>query len=287
MSPRHLYVSANGIQQSVYEWAGTGTPLLFVHATGFHARMWDAVIELLPGVHAYAVDMRGHGLSDKPAPPYDWKTVGADIAALSAALGLTGALGVGHSMGGHVLTYAQAHHPALFGAQLLVDPVILPEAYYIGALEGDHFTTRRRADWSSPDEMFDKFKTRTPFAKWPARALRDYVTYGLLPKPEGGYTLACPPAVEGALYMHSSAANIYPEIAQIDIPVTVMRAKTTLEVNPALDFTVSPTAPDLASRFQRGTDVYLPDNTHFIPMEAPQIVADHIQRLLRDLKSLP
>ncbi len=287
MSPRHLYVSANGIQQSVYEWAGTGTPLLFVHATGFHARMWDAVIELLPGVHAYAVDMRGHGLSDKPAPPYDWKTVGADIAALSAALGLTGALGVGHSMGGHVLTYAQAHHPALFGAQLLVDPVILPEAYYIGALEGDHFTTRRRADWSSPDEMFDKFKTRTPFAKWPARALRDYVTYGLLPKPEGGYTLACPPAVEGALYMHSSAANIYPEIAQIDIPVTVMRAKTTLEVNPALDFTVSPTAPDLASRFQRGTDVYLPEHTHFIPMEAPQIVAEHIQRLLGDRNSLP
>ncbi len=287
MSPRQFYVSANGINQSVYEWSGTGTPLLFVHATGFHARMWDAVIELLPGVHAYAVDMRGHGLSDKPAPPYDWKTVGADIAALSAALGLTGALGVGHSMGGHVLTYAQAHHPALFGALLLVDPVILPEAYYIGALEGDHFTTRRRADWSSPDEMFDKFKTRPPFDQWPARALRDYVTYGLLPKPDGGYTLACPPAVEGALYMHSSAANIYPEIAQIDIPVTVMRAKTPVEVNPALDFTVSPTAPDLASRFQRGTDVYLSEHTHFIPMEAPQLVADHIQRLLRDLKSLP
>jgi pimeloyl-ACP methyl ester carboxylesterase len=288
MSPRQFYVSANGMQQSVYEWAGTGTPILFVHATGFHARVWDAVIDLLPGVHAYAVDMRGHGLSDKPAPPYPWQTVGDDIAVLSAALGLRGVLGVGHSMGGHVLTYAQAHHPELFGALLLVDPVILPEAYYIGALDGDHFTTRRRADWSSPDEMFAKFKTRPPFDGWQERSLRDYVNYGLLPKPDGGYTLACPPAIEGSLYMQASAANIYPEIAQIEIPVTVMRAQSSTDSAAGpFDFSASPTAPDLASRFQHGTDVYLPDNTHFIPMEAPQIVANHIQRLLRDLKSLP
>lgn len=290
MPPRHVYVSANGIKQSVYERDGSGTPILFVHATGFHARVWDGVIEglieALPGVHAYAVDVRGHGLTDKPAPPYAWKTIGDDMAALGEALGLRGALGVGHSMGGHALAYAQAQHPRLFGALLLIDPVILPESFYIGALEGEHFAARRRADWSSPDEMIAKFKQRPPFDRWTPRALRDYADYGLLPKPEGGYTLACPPAVEGAIYMHASAANIYPEIARIDIPVTILRAKAPTGENAAVDFTVSPTAPDLASRFQRGTDVLLSDLTHFIPMEAPHIVADAVRQQLEQLDSL-
>ena len=283
MSPRHFYVNANGINQSVYEWEGSSTPILFVHATGFHARLWDAVIDLLPDVHAFAIDTRGHGLTDKPAPPYAWKTIAEDVAALSEALGLRGALGVGHSMGGHALTDVAAHHQELFGALLLIDPVILPEAFYMGAMEGEHFAAKRRADWSSPDEMVAKFQTRPPFDRWNPRVLRDYVDYGLLPKPEGGYTLACPPAVEGAIYMHSTAGNIYPEIAQINIPVTVLRAKTSLADSPAIDFTASPTAPDLASRFKHGTDVHLPDHTHFMPMESPELIAEHVQRLLIQL----
>ncbi|MBE2271128.1 MAG: alpha/beta hydrolase [Anaerolinea sp.] len=282
MSPRHHTINANGIDQSVYEWDGSGTPILFVHATGFHARVWDAVIDLLPGVHAYALDLRGHGLTEKPAPPYAWKTVGVDVAAAAEALGLRGALGVGHSMGGHSLTYAQAHHPDLFARLLLIDPVILPEFAYVGALEGEHFASKRRADWSSPDEMIAKFETRAPFNRWNPRVLRDYVNFGLLPRADGGYTLACPPAVEGAIYMQSSGGNIYPEIAGITIPVAILRAKGSWNID-VTDFTSSPTAPDLASRFQHAEDVHLPEHTHFIPMEAPELVADYVRRSLTAL----
>ena len=41
----------------------------------------------------------------------------------------------------------------------------------------------------------------------------------------------------------------------------------------------SPTAPDVASRFAHGLDVLLPDNTHFIPMESPALVAEHIKAI--------
>jgi hypothetical protein len=37
----------------------------------------------------------------------------------------------------------------------------------------------------------------------------------------------------------------------------------------------SPTAPDLASRFSNGRDL-LVDYSHFIPMEAPEFVAEQI-----------
>jgi hypothetical protein len=44
-------------------------------------------------------------------------------------------------------------------------------------------------------------------------------------------------------------------------------------------FTASPTAPDLASRFAHGEDIPLDSGTHFIPMEAPGLVAAHVEAI--------
>jgi hypothetical protein len=35
----------------------------------------------------------------------------------------------------------------------------------------------------------------------------------------------------------------------------------------------SPTAPDLAASFAHGTDTCLPEHSHFIPMESPELAA--------------
>jgi hypothetical protein len=43
-----------------------------------------------------------------------------------------------------------------------------------------------------------------------------------------------------------------------------------------MDFAASPTWPKLAAQFARGRDVYLPELTHFIPMQAPDLVARYI-----------
>jgi pimeloyl-ACP methyl ester carboxylesterase len=276
--PEEYQFAVNGVDIAVYEWAGAGTPILFVHATGFHSRCWDQVIARLNGRRCFGIDLRGHGCSSKPPPPYHWRDFGEDVAAVAQALELKSALAVGHSSGGHAITYAAAHHRGLFASLLLIDPVILPEAFYIGVLEGEHFAAKRRADWDSPEEMFARFKDRDPFNRWNPAVLRDYCTYGLLPKPGGGYTLACPPAVEASIYQHASAANVYTEVAQVMIPVTVIRAGGVERASPT-DFSASPTAPDLASRFPCGADVYLPEQTHFVPMEAPELIADHVRRL--------
>ena len=53
----------------------------------------DQVIALLPEYHCYAIDLRGHGRSSKPAPPYDWRFFGEDVAAVGAALATSGRRG--------------------------------------------------------------------------------------------------------------------------------------------------------------------------------------------------
>jgi pimeloyl-ACP methyl ester carboxylesterase len=156
--------------------------------------------------------------------------------------------------------------------------VIRPQGQYLGPFLGAQFVARRRNQWTSPEEMFASFNDRAPFATWDRQVLRDYCEYGLLPA-NGGYVLACPPAVESEIYENGGLPNadIYPEIASIRIPVHVVRARPVRD--PSDVMRGSPTAPDLASHFANATDRVLPENSHFIPMEVPGVVA----KLVRDL----
>ncbi len=276
LSPDPQFYDVNGVRLAVWERAGAEPPILFVHATGFHAHCWNQIIARIPGRRCIAIDMRGHGLSSKPDPPYYWHNFGEDVAAIARTLDLHGVTGAGHSMGGHSLVVAASLAPEIFSGLLLIDPVILPRAAYAGRRWTEHFARKRRNRWASPDEMFDRFKDRPPFRDWDVAVLRDYCDYGLIPAPDGdGYVLACPPEIEGAIYEASGLddANLYGKLERIDVPVTVMRSATPLKMEPAMDMAASPTAPDLATHFPRGRDMTTP-HSHFIPMEDPGLIAD-------------
>lgn len=279
------------VRLTYFEWgpgAGRGAgaaaapTVLLVHATGFHARCWDRTIAALPeGLRVVAVDMRGHGRSDNQ-PPYQWRSFGRDLEELVDGLGLEGAIGVGHSMGGHCVTHAASQLPGAFSRLLLVDPVILdPEVYGREpagpATAEDHPVARRRNEWASWQEMFERFAERHPFSLWRLEVLEDYCRYGLLPRPQGGYELACPPLVEASIYMNNASSDLHQQIADIDLPVVVLRAPPRTEADEGvMDFTKSPTWPALAAEFPQGRDVFLPGLTHFIPMQDPELVARFI-----------
>lgn len=276
--PLESRIRANGVELCVFEWAGEGVPVFFAHATGFHARCWDQVVEKLAGRRCIAVDLRGHGRSEKPPPPYDWHRFGEDVAAVARELRADGWIAVGHSKGGHAITHAAALEPGIFRSLILLDPVIMAREQYGQARADQHFVARRRNHWKSSDEMFERFRPRPPFSTWEPEVLRDYCDYGLLPNPSGeGFVLACPPDIEAAVYAGAASADIYEEIATLDIPVRVLRARSRSEEGP-MDMSGSPTFPGLAARFRRGEDVYLPQHSHFIPMENTALVADEVRR---------
>ena len=94
--------------------------LIFVHATGFHGRVFDRIIESFPGYHSICLEQRGHGRSQKLKIEH-WRSQGDDIVAFVTALGLTQCIGIGHSMGGHALVDAAAKCGAI-SRLLLLDP---------------------------------------------------------------------------------------------------------------------------------------------------------------------
>ncbi|MEQ8859530.1 MAG: alpha/beta hydrolase [Pseudomonadales bacterium] len=281
--PTAYQFQTSQIRLSYFEWGPDDAPVvLLVHATGFHARCWDRTVAALPeGYRVIAVDMRGHGRSDK-REPYLWAAFGRDLAEFCAGLGLEGAIGVGHSMGGHCVTQVAAQAPATFTRLLLVDPVILdPEVYGTRQQEfataEDHPVSRRRNHWASWEEMFERFVDRAPFSLWRRDVLEDYCRYGVLPRADGdGFELACPPMVEASIYMGNSRTDVHDRIPGIQQPVVVLRARAREADSSAMDFSGSPTWPALAAEFPNGRDVYLPHLTHFIPMQDPELVARFI-----------
>jgi lipase len=155
-----------------------------------------------------------------------------------------------------------------------VDPTIFEREYYGRPQRHDSsFIGRRRNDWASPKEMFERFRDRPPFAQWRVEVLRDYCEYGVLPA-GNRYVLACPPEIEASIYAHSNAADadIYPVLGTIEVPVTVVRGSIPWNTE-RFDLAASPTAPDLAAKFPKGRDICLDGRSHYIPMESPELVA--------------
>jgi pimeloyl-ACP methyl ester carboxylesterase len=78
---------------------------LLVHGLASNARLWDATaLELASRGHVVgAVDLRGHGESDKPDEGYDFETMVADVVKVSEFLGLERPILVGQSMGANLV----------------------------------------------------------------------------------------------------------------------------------------------------------------------------------------
>ena len=98
-------------------------PVLLVHGLASNARMWDGAGSALSrqGIRSVAVDLRGHGRSDKPDDGYDFSTVVGDLAALLETLGIARAVFVGQSWGGNVVVHAAHERPDVVVGAVAVD----------------------------------------------------------------------------------------------------------------------------------------------------------------------
>lgn len=272
-----------------FEWGapGQGPSVLLLHATGFHARLWDRVVAALPaGTHVVAPDHRGHGRSYKPASLSDWVATSDALLPLIDLFAGRSLVGCGHSMGGYALTRLASARRDAFKHLFLIDPVIMEPSLY-AAMAGapladpsEHPVSRRRNRWADWRAMQAHFAERPPYAHWQRPILADYCRYGLLPAADSdGYELACPPALEASVYLGAGRSDPYPWLGHIAPPLSVIRARQA-ERTGHLDFSVSPTWDGLGAQLGAARDEQWADHSHFIPMEAPQRLADLIATAL-------
>jgi len=126
-------------------------PIVFHHGWPLSADDWDnqMLFFLANGYRVIAHDRRGHGRSTQTATGHEMDTYAADVAALTDALDLKGAVHIGHSTGGgEVAHYVARAKPGRVAKAVLVGavpPVMVKSASNPGGLPIEVFDGLRKA----------------------------------------------------------------------------------------------------------------------------------------------
>jgi 3-oxoadipate enol-lactonase len=78
-------------------------PLVLIHGLGTDLRLWDRLLPQLTGLRTLRLDLRGHGHSDTPAPPYAMGTMIRDAERLIDHFALKDAVILGAGEGGLIV----------------------------------------------------------------------------------------------------------------------------------------------------------------------------------------
>jgi esterase len=120
-------VEAGGVALAV-EQRGEGPAVVFVHGAAASRSVWREVVdELGAGVRTVVYDRRAYGASGAPEP-YTGTTVGEqadDLAELLQAVGVDGAVLVGHALGALIAMDTLLRFPGLGRAAVLIEPPLL------------------------------------------------------------------------------------------------------------------------------------------------------------------
>lgn len=260
------------------------------NANGFNAFTYRQMLApLCETLRIQAIDARGHGFSTAaadPNAPLSWNTFRDDLIRFletGVAAGGGPRLLAGHSLGATTsLLLAQAR-PDLVSGVLALEPVIQP---YLrqwgmrikrwlhlphqanGLVEG---AAKRRAIFADQDAVFASYKGRGAFRTWPDQMLRDYITGGTRARDDGQIELACAPAWESHVF-RSSGTFIWDRLARIKCPLTIIHGTVGSTCSPPVTRRLQRLHPDAVIIKVEGA-------SHFLPMEYPEIVREHIARM--------
>ncbi len=222
MADRRFYNLTDGRLSALHFNSAAGDPqIIFAHANGFNGLAYRQIFEPL-GVHAIALDLRGHGQSELPTHINglrNWHVFRDDIAAFFDQVIERPVILGGHSFGAVSAILAAPKMKNKLSGFVGLDPVTLPFlSRHWPYLPGGRWMMktfipiakkagRRRHQFDSAEAAFDNYQGRGAFRKMPDEMLRDYLEGGLLPH-EDGVRLACDPAWEQAVFA-AQGHNIY------------------------------------------------------------------------------
>lgn len=99
-----------------------GSPIVLVHCFSCAINWWDRMMPRLDRTHrVLAVDLLGHGGSEKPTSGYTIPHQADLVAQAMARLGVRNAIVAGHSLGGSVVTALAERSPRLVRKVMIID----------------------------------------------------------------------------------------------------------------------------------------------------------------------
>lgn len=210
--PLEDLIPLRDISMHVVEWPGADPPVLAIHGSAGNAYVLTALGErLAPDVRVIAVDLRGHGFSDKPPRGYSVADHVSDLRQLAGALELEQPVLLGHSVGGAIATFAAEAVSA--AGVILLDAVVGDRAPGRG---------RRYAGFQEYLERWqlDGREPQTDVERWIDRSAR----YTLAPGPDGSYRMRGLRQALEAEWESVTEADSLGALRRLTCPVLVVQA---------------------------------------------------------------
>ncbi len=197
-------IRTNGVKISYLDHPGEKQPLVLMHGLTANAHAFDELVAagLSPGRRVISVDLRGRGLSSKPAHGYQMADHVRDIMGLLDHLGLDQVAMGGHSFGALVTIYLAANYPDRVSHLVLIDAAarLHPKVRELIAPS----VQRLGKKWPSFQVYLEQIKT-APYIRdrWLPQ-MENYYRADVADLPDGGVTTRAKPAhikqaVDGAL----------------------------------------------------------------------------------------
>jgi len=266
-------LTVNGNRLRYYDWGGSGDPIIVLHATGFHGRVYRPIAEALKAVgHVWSYDQRGHGDSDAPAglENYDWAFTMNDLAGFITAMGWKRVRAMGHSAGATAIGSLARERPDLISCAVLAEPVVFESPTAPELAWRNPFierTLKRRRIFDSVDAMFANFESKPPYNTWHRDMLRDYCEFGTRATADGKRDLKCTPEIEAHFYETSRDFDGLGRIIAAQVPLLILFGTRGDSLGMVL-------SPRIARERHLGRVIDVPDTGHFLPMENPKLVSD-------------
>lgn len=108
-----------------YEREGSGEPVVLIHGLGDGHEGWDHQVSALAKANfeAFAIDLRGHGQSEKTDANHSLERFAEDITYFMDTVEVSKAHIVGHSMGGHIAQLLALNFPEKIQSLTLIGTV--------------------------------------------------------------------------------------------------------------------------------------------------------------------
>lgn len=158
--PQRLTVDAAGASISALVWGDAGKPgIVLVHGGAAHAHWWSHVApSFLPDYRVVALDLSGHGDSDRRDTYSLDLWTDEVIAVIDAAEFASNPVVIGHSMGGFVTIATAARHNERLGGAVIIDsPVVKIDPEVEQARRTNDFAKAKVYD--DPEIPVQKFRT--------------------------------------------------------------------------------------------------------------------------------
>ena len=264
----------------------TNPAVMLSHATGFHGRCFDPVVEPLQTDYACtSFDFRGFGdsllIQDWPVA---WQGYFDDALAVARSLqNKNQIIAVGHSMGAAALAMAALIEPELFKALILYEPIIFPASMREARTTSEQPSPlvegarRRRTTFASREEAFANYSSKPPMNVFEEKSLRAYVNYGFndvtsAETNENCVVLKCNPEHEARTYETGASHQTWEQLHLLRVPTWIVAGA------------VAPMQPSswselIANEIPNSKFVQWSDVGHFGPMQQPHRLADLVREV--------